>query len=127
MTLCAPDVYGLEPVNITWNVVRGDTASLRIDFLEDDEQTTYNITGWDITATVYNPKTEGFQELDVTKEDGYVIVTAEADVTGTWGTGIRARVNELSFDVEVVLDDNSVWTPVRGFISVIGDVTGGSL
>jgi len=127
MTLCAPDVYGLEPVNITWNVVRGDTASLRIDFFEDDETTYQDISGWDISATAYNPKTSAFQELDVTVESGYIIVTADSDITSTWGTGIRARVNELSFDVEVILDDNSVWTPVRGFISVIGDVTGGSL
>lgn len=127
MTLCSPDVYGLEPVNITWNVVRGDTASLRIDFFEDDEATYHDISGWDFTATAYNPKTKSFQELDVTVETGYVVLTADSDITANWGTGIRTRVNELSFDLEVVLDDNSVWTPVRGFISVIGDVTGGSL
>lgn len=125
--LCAEDVYGQEPVNIKWNIVRGDTATLRIDFLEDDETTHYDISGWDITATVYDPKAETFDDLIVTVNDGWIVLTAESDITSFWGSGIRARVNELSFDVEVILDDNTTWTPVRGFISVIGDVTGGSL
>jgi hypothetical protein len=127
MTLCAPDVYGQEPVNITWNVVRGDTANLRIDFFEEDEQTHQDTTGWSFVSNAYNPKTQTFQELSVTANSGYVIITAESDITDDWGSGIRTRVNELSFDLEVTLDDNSIWTPVRGYISVIGDVTGGTL
>lgn len=127
MTLCAPDVIGLEPVNIMWNLVRGDTANLRIDFLEEDETTHYDISGWQIEASVYDPKTNIFDDLVVTKNNGWVVLTADADATRLWGTGVRQRVNELSFDVEVILDDGSTWTPVRGFISVIGDVTGGVL
>lgn len=127
MTLCAPDVIGLEPVNIMWNLVRGDTATLRIDFLEEDETTYYDISGWQISATAFDPKTQILDDLLVTKNDGWIVVTAESDITEFWGTGIRQRVNELSFDIEIVLDDDSIWTPVRGFISVIGDVTGGSL
>ena len=127
MTLCAPDVYGQEPVNITWNVVRGDTANLRIDFFEEDEQTYQDTTGWSFVSNAYNPKTGSFQELTVTSNSGYVIITADSDTTDGWGTGIRPRVNELVFDLEVTLSDNSVWTPVRGYISVIGDVTGGTL
>lgn len=127
MTLCAPDVIGLEPVNIMWNIVRGDTANLRIDFFEKDESTHYDISGWQIESSVYDPKTNIFDDLVVTKNNGWIVLTADADATRLWGTGVRQRVNELSFDVEVILDDGSTWTPVRGFISVIGDVTGGVL
>ena len=127
MSICAPDVLGLEPVNVTWNIVRGDTASIRIDFLEEDESTAIDISDWEIVASAYDPKTSFFDELEVVVNSGHIIVTAPAEITGTWGTGIRSRVNELSFDVEITLDDDSVWTAVRGFISVIGDVTGGSL
>ena len=127
MTICAPDVLGQEPVNITWNVVRGDTASIRIDFFEEDESTIIDISGWEIVASAYDPRTTFFDELEVTVNIGHIIVTAPAEITENWGTGIRARVNELSFDVQVTLTDDTIWTPVRGFISVIGDVTGGSL
>jgi hypothetical protein len=127
MTICAPDVLGQEPVNITWNVVRGDTASIRIDFLEEDETTAIDISGWEIVSSAYDPRTTFFDELDVSVYSGYIILTAPAEITENWGTGIRARVNELSFDVQVTLEDDTIWTAVRGFISVIGDVTGGSL
>lgn len=127
MTLCVEDVVGSQPVNVKWNIVRGDTANLRIDFLEEDETTAYDISGWSIVASAYDPKTTFIDELDVTVNDGWIVVTAPAEITENWGTGIRARVNELSFDVEIILDDGNVWTAVRGFISVIGDVTGGTL
>lgn len=127
MTLCAEDVLGVEPINLKWNVVRGDTASLRVDFFQEDEETRIDISDWRFEATAYNPRNSSFSELSVTVNSGWIVITAEDDVTGSWGTGIQSRVNELSFDVEVTLDDNTVWTPVRGFISVIGDVTGGTL
>jgi len=127
MTICAPDILGVEPVNVTWNIVRGDTATIRIDFLQEDETTAIDISGWEIIASAYDPRTTFTDELEVTVNSGYIIVTAPAEITENWGTGIRARVNELSFDVEIILDDGNVWTAVRGFISVIGDVTGGTL
>lgn len=127
MTLCAEDVLGVQPINVKWNVVRGDTASLRIDFFDQDEETRVDISSWRFESTAFNPQNNSFNELDVTVNNGWIVVTAEEDLTGSWGNGIRARVNELSFDVEVTLEDNTVWTAVRGAISVIGDVTGGTL
>jgi len=127
MSLCAEDVLGVEPINVKWNVVRGDTATLRIDFFEQDEETRHDISGWRFESTAYDPRTNNFSEMDVTVNDGWVIITADEGVTSQWGTGIQSRVTELSFDLEVTLDDNTVWTAVRGFISVIGDVTGGTL
>jgi hypothetical protein len=127
MTLCAEDVLGSTPVNIEWNIVRGDTATLRVDFLEEDEVTVYDITNWVIEATVYNPKNAVTNELEITKNNGWIVVTAEADLTSQWGGGTRYRANELNFDIQVTLQDNTVWTPVIGVISLISDVTGASL
>ena len=127
MTLCAEEVLGSTPVNIEWNIVRGDTATLRVDFLEDDEATLYDITNWGIEATVYNPKNGVTNELEITKNNGWIVVTAESDLTSQWGDGIRYRANELNFDIEVTLQDNTVWTPVIGVISLISDVTGAGL
>jgi hypothetical protein len=119
MTLCAEDVLGSSPVNVKWNIVRGDTATLRIDFLEEDEVTPYNISSWVIESTVYNPKTGARNDLEITKNSGWIVVTARADITAQWGDGFRYRVNELNFDVEVTLADGTVWTPVVGVVSLI--------
>lgn len=127
MSLCAEDVLGVEPVNVKWNVVRGDTSTLRIDFYQEDEEARFDISNWRFESTAFNPQDRSFTELSVTVNDGWILITAEEDITAQWGSGIQARVNELSFDIEVLLEDNTVWTPVRGFISVIGDVTGGTL
>jgi len=127
MTLCAEDVLGSSPVNVKWNIVRGDTATLRIDFLEEDEVTPYNISSWVIESTVYNPKTGARNDLEITKNSGWIVVTARADITAQWGDGFRYRVNELNFDVEVTLADGTVWTPVVGVVSLISDISGARL
>lgn len=128
MATCSPpEKFGADPTIIKWDVVRGDTALLQVQFLEDDEVTYYDTTGWDYVATVYNRETDSFDELDIEVNDGYIDITAPADITETWGTGIGTKVAELKFDLQVTTTDDFVWTPVIGTVSVIGDVTGGTL
>jgi len=150
MTLCAADILGANPVNVQWNVVRGDTATLRIDFLQDDEVTYVDVSNWAVDATAYDSKTQTSYELAVSFIDEFIVILAdsktqtsyelavsfidefivilaEPNVTAQWGTGTKYRINELNFDVEVTLPDGSIWTPVIGTISVISDVTGGAL
>lgn len=126
MTLCKPDSFGADPVIIKWNIVRGDTSPLRIEFLEDDEVTFFDTEGWEFLSTAYDRKTDILDELEVVAHDGYVDITAPASITENWGTGYSSVVSELMFDLQVKIDD-TVWTPVIGTISVMGDVTGGSL
>lgn len=118
---------GSSPSSIKWDVVRGDTASLLIEFLDDDEVTYFDTTGWEYTSTVFDPKTSEFYELEVVADDGFVTVIATPDITESWGTGITSVVNELRFDLQVVLPDDTTWTPIIGVVKVLGDVTGGSL
>lgn len=121
---CCPTPFGADPANITWNVVRGDTATISIEFYQPDETTFYDTDGWTYIATAYNSKTDTYDELDVEVFDGYVKITALPVVTSTWGTGIASKVAELTFDLQVTTLDDTVWTPVIGTISVTGDVTG---
>ena len=79
MTLCVEDIIGSEPINVKWNVVRGDTASLRIDFLQEDEVTAHDISGWSLVASAYDPKTTFIDELDITVNEGWIVVTAPAE------------------------------------------------
>jgi hypothetical protein len=126
MTICEPQIFGADPVNVRWSVVRGDTAVLRVMFLEADEVTPLDLTGWIFESTAFNRKQEIFNELDVEIGTGYVDIIADSDVTESWGTGIGGRVIELIFDLQVEIGTR-VWTPVLGTVSVLGDVTGGTL
>jgi hypothetical protein len=126
MATCDTEIYGSTPANIVWNIVRGDTATLRVDFLEDDEVTAVDIDDWEFTASAYDFKADVTDELEVEIFTGYVIITATSDITENWGLGYRKKIAELAFDLQVTIDD-VVWTPVLGTISIAGDVTGGTL
>jgi hypothetical protein len=49
---------------------------------------------------------------------------APACITKYWGTGFKSVVTELTFDLQVTIDGETIWTPLIGTISVIGDITG---
>ena len=126
--------YGSNPINIQWTVVRGSTATLRIDFLEADETTGWDIDGWEFKSTSYDPQGDVLDEIDVTAYDGYIILDATSCLTDNWGTGYKEIVAELRFDVKATIpglgtdEDDTYWTPVIGTIRVLGNVTpGGSL
>ena len=124
MTLCGPEIIGADPVRPKWQVVRGDTAKLRIEFLENDEETYYDISNWDFVSTSYDSRGDILDELKVLVYDGYVDIVASPDLTEAWGQGYISVVAELIFDLEVTIDDGTVWTPVIGTIMVLGDVSG---
>ena len=120
---------GLDPANVQWTLVRGDSSQLRVDFLNYDEVTAWNISTWTFASTAYDPINESYEELTVTKYSGYVIISASADITSTWGLNYASVMAEIPFDLKVTIPSTSTtWTPVVGTICVIGDVTtGGSL
>ena len=121
-----PEIFGADPANYQWQVVRGDTAILRIEFLEDDEATAYDTDGWSFTSSVYDFQGNTIDELDVLFGSGYVEITATPEITENWGTGFKGVVAELAFDLQIEIDD-IVWTPLVGTIKASADVTGRSL
>lgn len=129
--LCAPEIFGADPVTIQWRVIRGDTGTLRVEFYQDDEATYYDTTGWIYRCTAYDQSGNVLDALDCEPGEGFVDITAFASVTKNWGSGYKATVAELPFDVQVIIPEeieDIVWTPVVGTIYVIGDVTpGGTL
>lgn len=124
---CCPEPFGADPEQIIWNVVRGDTSSLALQFFDDTEDNATDTSGWTFLATAYDSKTDTYYELDVTEENGTITISALPEVTQQWGIGVKPKVAELAFDVEITTDDNIVWTPIIGTINVIGDVTGAIL
>jgi hypothetical protein len=121
--MCGPEIFGADPARIKWNVVRGDTASLRVEFLNNDEITYFDTSDWEYVASSYDPKGDIIDELTVTPGNGYVDIVAGPDLTQYWGTGYGSALAELNFDLQITID-NTVWTPVIGNILVIGDVSG---
>jgi hypothetical protein len=120
------DIFGADPANIKWRVVRGDTATLRVEFLENDETTYFDTESWSFAATAYDFRGDVLDELEVTPFAGYVDIKASPEITDFWGIGFNSTVAELAFDLQVTIDD-MIWTPVIGTITVLGDVTPGSL
>jgi hypothetical protein len=131
--MCAPTVekYGASPANIQWTVVRGDTATLLVEFLEDDEITPFDCSDWTFRATAYDPMGNVLDNLTVTVDDNEATITANASITEDWGTGYSQVAAELKFDLEVIIEGGSganadtVWTPVIGTICVLSDMTPG--
>lgn len=118
--------HGFSPVNIKWSVVRGDSASLRIDFLENDESTHFSTLGWTYKATAYDPSGDFLDSLSVVPGDGFVTINASPSVTSNWGNTFTNVVAELTFDLQVKMTNQTphvTWTPVVGTICVYGDVT----
>lgn len=117
------DQFGQKPINLKWNVVRGDTAKLRIEFLENDESTHFDISDWTFASSSYDSKGEVVDELDVDVSENYIDIVAASDITENWGTGFSSVVAELGFDLEITIG-NEIWTPIVGTIVVSGDITG---
>ena len=131
MTMHGPEVFGADPARIKWQIVRGDTSPLRVEFLQDDEVTYFDISDWTFEATSYDPQSDALDSLEVSRGTGYVDITAPASITELWGLGYKSVVTELTFDLQVTIDGPNInmtgptiWTPLIGTISVIGDVTG---
>jgi hypothetical protein len=121
-----PEAFGNTPAIVKWNVVRGDTARLRVDFLENDETTSFDIDGWNFASTTYDNRGDILDSLTVEAEDGYVNIIAPPEITSFWGSGYSGTVAEIAFDLEVQIGD-IIWTPVLGTIKVAADVTAGTL
>lgn len=129
------DQVGASPINIQWKVVRGDSATLKVEFLEDDEVTFVDISDWTFVSSSYDSSGDTLDELTVEKYTGYVIITALSETTKLWGTGYRNTVLELPFDLEIIIPNDEsgaiepeiTWTPVIGTIVVLSDITGTGL
>jgi hypothetical protein len=121
-----PESFGNTPAIVKWNVVRGDTARLRVDFLENNEETVIDIDEWNFASTTYDNRGDILDSLTVEVENGYVNIIATPEITSFWGSGYNGTIAEIAFDLEVQIGD-IIWTPILGTIKVAADVTAGTL
>lgn len=133
--MCTPttEKLGATPANVQWTVVRGDSSTLVIDFLEDDEVTGWDIDTWSFAATAYDVTGDILDELAVTVSGHTAKIFVSADITKNWGTKYTSVVAELPFDLQATIPaesgdpEDTIWTPVLGTICVLGDITPGGL
>jgi hypothetical protein len=129
--MCSPKIekFGATPTNVQWTVVRGDTALLEVQFLNNDEVTFFDTSDWTYAATAYDTSGDVLDALNVVINEGYVTIKAPASITSNWGTRYNSVVSELRFDLQVTIPadgEDTIWTPVIGTICVLGDVSPGS-
>ena len=127
---CPNDIekVGADPINLNWCLVRGDTATLRVQFFQPDESTAYNTSTWTYSSSAYDTSSGLSYTLITSPGIGYVDITALSTTTANWGIGFGSVVGKLSFDLEVTIENgaiDTIWTPVIGVITVLGDINGG--
>jgi hypothetical protein len=133
--MCTPTIekLGATPANIQWTVVRGDSSTLAVQFLQDDEVTGWNISTWTFSSSAYDTAGDILDELKVTVSGNTATIFISADITKNWGSQYTSVVAELPFDLQATIPkstgetENTIWTPVIGSICVLGDITPGGL
>jgi len=130
--MCVSNIekHGADPANIQWKIVRGDSATLKIEFFDDDESTYFDTEGWKFSATAYDVTGDILDDLAVIPGEGYAEIKVTPEISENWGIGFKSVVAEIPFDLQVLIpgEEETTWTPVIGSICVIGDVSpGGSL
>jgi hypothetical protein len=133
--MCTPttEKLGATPANIQWTVVRGDSSTLAVQFLQDDEITGWNISTWAFSSSAYDSTGDILDELKVTVSGHTATIFISSDITQNWGSKYTSVVAELPFDLQATIPkgtgetEDTVWTPVIGSICVLGDITPGGL
>ena len=115
---------GVEPPNVKWTLVRGDTAAFRV-YVTDEDRNPLDIEEWDIAMDIVREGTTS-DTIIVSLTPG---ATADDD-EGEFTVALTANQSDLLetddiFDIQLS-DANRTWTVCKGTITVIEDVTGPS-
>ena len=122
---------GAIPPQVTWTVVRGDTAAFKI-YLTDDAQAPIYIPDWTIDMEIKRP-TDAANAGVITDAATLILTLVPAqdadDLAGEFTVSLSAADSALLetgdiFDVELSTAQNAkVWTVAQGKIVLVEDVT----
>lgn len=120
---------GSIPPQITWTVVRGDTASFRV-YVTDDNKVALHLPDWSLDMKVKRPVTA--QKVVQITDAATTILTlspeqTEFDSVGEFTVSLTSEESFLLrtgdfFDIQVS-DPTRVWTVAQGSMVIIEDVT----
>jgi hypothetical protein len=117
---------GSVPPQVTWTVVRGDTAAFRV-YVADDQKSPVNIPDWTISAKIKRPATAGVIEDSATLILNIEPAATDQDGAGEFTVSLAADESQILetgdvFDVQLS-DLTRVWTVCQGSMVIIEDVT----
>jgi len=111
---------GAAPPQVSWTVVRGDTAAFRV-YVTDENREPLTISEWDISMDVIRPSSSNALVVSlnpvpsVDDDDGEFTVSLSAGESEDLETGDI-------FDIQLS-DATRTWTVCKGTVTVIEDVT----
>ncbi len=122
---------GNIPPQVTWTVVRGDTASFKV-YVTDDAKQPLDLSGWTIAMDIKRPNNA--DDAGVITDNSTLIfsLTPEQDVDdepGEFTVSLTAEQSEELetgdiFDIELSTEQDAlVWTVAQGSMIILEDVT----
>lgn len=122
---------GATPPQVTWTVVRGDTAAFKV-YVTDDAKSPLNIPDWTIDMEIKRPTSPADSGVITDAADLILTLTPiqdPDDSPGEFTVSLTApQSSQLAtgdiFDIELrTAQDAKVWTVAQGKMIVIEDVT----
>jgi hypothetical protein len=114
-----PYSVGATPPEVTWTVVRGDTAAFKV-YVTDDVKSPLNLPDWTIKMQI---KRSGTLILDLSP------LQDADDAPGEFTVSLTSEESEVLetgdiFDIQLnTLGNTDVWTVAMGSMIIIEDVT----
>jgi len=111
---------GAAPPQVSWTVVRGDTAAFRV-YVTDENRQPLTIDDWTIAMDIARPSSSNAVIVSLTPEPTVDDDDGEFTVSLSSGESEDLATGDI-FDIQLS-DATRTWTVCRGTITVIEDVT----
>ena len=111
---------GAAPPQVSWTVVRGDTAAFRV-YVTDENRQPLTIDDWTIAMDIARPSSSNAVIVSLTPEPTVDDDDGEFTVSLSPGDSELLATNDI-FDIQLT-DATRTWTVCKGTITVIEDVT----
>jgi len=111
---------GAAPPQVSWTVVRGDTAAFRV-YVTDENREPLTIDDWTIAMDIARPSSSNAVIVSLTPEPTVDDDDGEFTVSLSSGESEDLATGDI-FDIQLS-DATRTWTVCKGTITVIEDVT----
>ena len=111
---------GAAPPQVSWTVVRGDTAAFRV-YVTDENREPLTISEWTIAMDIARPSSSNAVIVSLTPEPTVDDDDGEFTVSLAAGESEDLATGDI-FDIQLS-DATRTWTVCKGTITVIEDVT----
>jgi hypothetical protein len=111
---------GAAPPQVSWTVVRGDTAAFRV-YVTDENRQPLTIDDWTIAMDIARPSSSNAVIVSLTPEPTVDDDDGEFTVSLAAGESEDLATGDI-FDIQLS-DATRTWTVCKGTITVIEDVT----